>query len=166
LFEGFVGTLGIVVLAPTLVAPLLRAWGTGRRVQGFGFVDAMELFMGAIVLGLGAPGEVHPNAQAHPPQAQSRTAIGSGGSEGLTVVAAEIGCRQAITSKEAPESGPQGGLPDIGKNLDAQNHAEEKIAHSERFTALSIGGAKGAFEIDRPNIIGATRDLQILAITD
>ncbi len=154
--------LGIVVRQPALVALLLRAQATCRRAQGFVFVNAMELLMGGVVLRAAWPGEVDGDVQAHPPEAQDRTAVGSRAGEGLTVVDADGG-RQAKALEQAQESCAQSGVAAIGQDLDGQHHAGEQIAHSQRFAALAVRGAEGALEVDGPDVVGILRELQTVA---
>jgi hypothetical protein len=125
----------------------------------------MELLVGAIVLRLGAAGEIHPNAQAHPPQAQSGAAVRSSGSKGLAVVQTDGGW-QAEAFEEAQEGGAQGPVTEIGENLDGQNHAGEEVAHGQWLTALSIAGPEGPFKVYGPNVVGTLRDLETLAVKD
>jgi hypothetical protein len=69
--EGFVRTQGIVFLPPTIKPALLGARISSRGRSGFVFEDTVHLFMGAIVLGFGAPGKLNAYSQTNPPHAEA-----------------------------------------------------------------------------------------------
>src|SRR5213083_477380 len=70
--QRFMRSLMIVVVDPAGSAPLLAARRGRRRRGHFGFVNAMHLFMGSVVLRPGAAGELDADAQAQPPGRKPR----------------------------------------------------------------------------------------------
>jgi hypothetical protein len=153
IIEGLMRTQVIVFVLPSLEAALLRPGGGSRRGGSFGLEDTVHLLMGAIVLRFGGPGELHADATAQPPNTESGEVQWPLAGEGHTVVDAnDLGTSMAL--EERMQERPHAAVAKVGDESDGKDVARSEIAHGEGLAALSIGGAKPTFKVDRPHLVG------------
>jgi hypothetical protein len=159
LTQCFVGSGSIVVLEPGRSPMLLPSPAPGSRAYGFPFQYSVKLFVGSVVLRMRWPRELHSYAQSRPPNAQSRKPRWTLRCEGSAIVHAND-LRPSIRLKK-PCKHSLNRPPMLGrKQPHYQPVTAEQIPHGQRFAPFSVSGAEPAFEIHRPNLIGASSHCQ------
>lgn len=158
LAQSFMRSLFIVVTDPARRAPLLAA-GCGRGRRGyFGFVNAMHLFMRAIVLRPPSARKFDSDSQSQPPSREAAQVQGAIASKGPTVIDADhFGL--AIARKKPLEILAHR-LVFETQQPNTQKIATEQITHRQRIDSLPVPRAEPTFEIHSPHVIGLLRDCQ------
>lgn len=152
--QGLVGPKLVILFLPAGEAAALGAQGGSRWRRRIGLEDAMHLFMGGVVLRFAAAGELDPQAQTQPPDAQAREVQGTFAGKGCAVIHAN-GAGQAKAAKEPRHGGAHEGVGELGQGTDGEHIAAGQIADGQRLAALAVLSAKPAFKIDRPDRVGA-----------
>jgi hypothetical protein len=92
-------------VAESLEGPLLSSAVGRRRAGGLGLEGTVHAFVAAVLFWVRRLGELGPDAQADPPDGESRdSSDGAGRGEGVAVVGAD-GFGQAVLMEEALEGG-------------------------------------------------------------
>ena len=159
LVQGFMRSPMIVIMSPTVEALLLSAGCEGRRMGRIGLKNTMVSFMRGILFGMPLGRKFNRNAQAPPPDTQSGQLQRTRGGPRHSVIAADdFGA--AVASKQARKNMPHRHFTLVGPGSDAQYITREEVPHRQWMQARTIAGAKTAFKVYGPNLIGAARHCQ------
>jgi len=142
----------------TRTALLLTTRCRSRWRSDFGFINSMHLLMSTVVLRASSTREFHPDAQAQPPSRESRKIQSTVAAKRWTVVDADNFWLSKFA--EQPLKMLLNRLVTMAYQMDIQQITAEEIAHSQWIDPLPIARAKGAFEIDRPDMIWSLRHSQ------
>ena len=159
LSERLVWAVVIVVVPPAVGAALLSAPIARRRIERLGFVAAVHLFVGGVVARTRPARELHPNAEPQPADTEARKPQRAFAAKGRAVVDANDG-GQSMAAENARHGAARGAVALVGQEPDLEQVTALGLAHRQRIVALPVGGAKPAFEIDRPDLVQIPRSRQ------
>ena len=143
----------IVVGPPTVGAPLVRAGMRGGMVGDFGLIDAVHLFVRRVVLRVRGPTKLDAEAPPPPPDREARKPAGADPANRRPIVHADD-FGQAVTTKHAGQRAPGGGVAWVGQEPAVQEETACEITDAQGFDAGAVAGAKPAFEIQGPDVVG------------
>lgn len=114
----------------------------------------MHLLMRAIVLRAAGPAHHHLQTEAQPPDGETRPAARTVAAERCAVVHLQRP-GQAVTAEQGREHAPHRRIRGRGQMPHREHTARHRIAHGEGLNPPAVGGAKLAFEVRRPQIVGS-----------
>jgi hypothetical protein len=153
--QSLVRTLVVVKYQPAARTSLHHATVGRAFGNDFPLIAAMKLFVRGIVAWARPASKLDPNAQPQPPDRQTREPQRSFAAKGGAVVHTN-GLGHSPCLKQACHSAPYGLIVLVGQQLQAQAVTAEQVAHSQWLLAHAIVRTKPAFEIHRPDLVGAT----------
>lgn|GEM_PF-5445279 len=150
--QGFVGAFVIVFPAPPVEPPLLTPAVARHRRKGFGFQGPMHSLVRAILFRMPWIDELRRDPQAHPPHRQTAQSRCSARAEGGTVIHSNPG-RLPFRFEQSLKNRQGLLIADVRASGTAKNIARAKIAHRQRFAALTVPKAEPTFEINSPDVV-------------
>src|ERR1700730_15344677 len=115
----------------------------------------MHAFMAGVLLRMGRLGALDAHAQAEPPDRElAQIEQGVSGSEGNTVIAADVG-RQAALLKKPLQHGKSVVFFGARKSLTGEEITAGMIGDGQRVTVLTIAQQELALVIGAPEFIGS-----------
>ena len=145
----------VVVVTPTITAPLNQRAAEGWQGEYFSLVSGVHLFMGSVVSWASTTSELDTDAQAQPPDREAGETECSFATEGSAVVHADGG-RQAFALEDAGHGMSHGQVALIGQQADVQQVTALGLADGEGIMTHPIASAEVALEVDGPDLVNAT----------
>jgi len=143
----------VIVGSPAVGAPLVCTRMSGGVGGHFGLINAVHLFMRGVVFRMRRPAKLDPDTQPPPPDREARKPAWTDPTKGRAVIHADD-FGQAVPAKHAGQRAPGVGVALVGQEPDCQEETALEIARGQRFDARAVAGAKPAFEIKGPNVVG------------
>jgi hypothetical protein len=161
--KGVMGPVVVVVVSPEFQSAGCLRQGMQRLASDLGLKDAVHLLMSVVVNASFAVNELHPDAQPVPPKAYAGEVVGAyAAKRNASVGADRLG--QAMAAEQAQKHAAHRSLSGERDRCDCEQITRMQVAHRQRFDALSARGAKPAFEVRGPYIVGAPRDCRCTVI--
>ena len=152
LAEGFMGAVMIIVVAPGIGAMLLGL-AIGRRLANdLRLIARMHLLMGCIVPRTRSAGELHTNAKAQPPHAQTGETQGSIARKRSAVVHTDdLG--KSLPAEYSGHGPAHGFITLVFKQAQIEQIAPVRFPYGQQILTLSITRAKPPFEVQSPDLM-------------